>query len=246
MRLPAFCLPALVLATLPGAAHAAEWLAPPAMYPPDTWQGRTVAVVRVLDKLDAHVQQVEIPVGQDVPYKSLTLHATSCLQRPATLAADSAAWLEVHDAHEGMAAFQGWMAIAEPSTGVFQNPLYDVQLASCGGCGRPVPPPLSVAAAQAPATAPLLAPMARARRPCPMAACRPCPARPRRVGHRRPSRRLSRARFPRRCPCPRPTRPMRGCPADAALENSLIYIVSMLQVCTARFRACAFPSFAGG
>ncbi|MCI2007677.1 MAG: DUF2155 domain-containing protein, partial [Acetobacter peroxydans] len=29
-------------------------LAPPAVYPADTWQGRTVAVVRVLDKLDAH------------------------------------------------------------------------------------------------------------------------------------------------------------------------------------------------
>lgn len=176
MRLPAFCLPALVLATLPGAAHAAEWLAPPAMYPPDTWQGRTVAVVRVLDKLDAHVQQVEIPVGQDVPYKSLTLHATSCLQRPATLAADSAAWLEVHDAHEGMAAFQGWMAIAEPSTGVFQNPLYDVQLASCGGDAvAPVPPPLSVAAAQAPAPAPAASPDGTGAPPLPDGSVPPVP-----------------------------------------------------------------------
>ena len=153
MRRFALCLPAaLVLAALPGAARAVEWLAAPAMYAPDTWQGRSVAVVRVLDKLDAHVQLIEIPVGQDVPYKSLTLHATSCLQRPATLAADSAAWLEVHDAHEGMAPFQGWMAIAEPAIGVFQNPLYDVQLASCGGDAvAPVPPPLNVAAAQAPA-----------------------------------------------------------------------------------------------
>ncbi|MCE2565671.1 DUF2155 domain-containing protein [Komagataeibacter sp. FNDCF1] len=154
MRRAACRLPGLMLALLPGLAHAAEWLPAPAMYPPDTWQGRSVAVVRVLDKLDAHVQQVEIPVGQDVPYKSLTLHATSCLERPATLSADSAAWLEIHDAHEGMAAFQGWMAIAEPATGVFQNPLYDVQLASCGGdATAPVPPPLAVAAAQPPAPA---------------------------------------------------------------------------------------------
>lgn len=152
------CLPALVLAVLPGAAAAADWLAPPAMYAPDMWQGRSIAVVRVLDKLDAHVQLVEIPVGQDVSYKSLTLHAASCLQRPATLAADSAAWLEVHDAHEGMAAFQGWMAIAEPATGVFQNPLYDVQLASCAGdMVAPTPPPL--AASQAPGTAQAAPPM---------------------------------------------------------------------------------------
>lgn len=145
------CLPAALLAGLPACAHAAEWLAPPAMYPPDTWQGRSIATVRVLDKLDAHIQMLDIPTGQDVTYKSLTLHATSCLQRPPTLPADSAAWLEVHDAHEGMIPFQGWMAIAEPATGVFQNPLYDVQLAGCGGDAvAPVPPPLAVAAVPQP------------------------------------------------------------------------------------------------
>jgi len=142
------CLPAVLLAGLPACAHAVEWLAPPAMYPPDTWQGRSVATVRVLDKLDAHVQMLDIPTGQDVTYKSLTLHATSCLQRPPTLPADSAAWMEVYDAHEGMVAFQGWMAIGEPATGVFQNPLYDVQLAGCSGDAvAPVPPPLATVAA---------------------------------------------------------------------------------------------------
>ncbi|CAM2907021.1 hypothetical protein CFR75_10095 [Komagataeibacter xylinus] len=140
-------LSALLLGFLPGLAHATEWLAPPAIYPPDMWQGRTVAVVRVLDKLDAHVVLLNVPVGQDMPYKSLTLHATSCLQRPATLPADSAAWLDVHDAHEGMAAFQGWMAVAEPATGVFQNPLYDVQLVGCAGDNvAPMPPPLAAVA----------------------------------------------------------------------------------------------------
>ncbi|AQU87989.1 hypothetical protein B0W47_11480 [Komagataeibacter nataicola] len=153
MRRVLRCLPALLLAGLPGLAHATEWLASPAMYPPDTWQGRTVAVVRVLDKLDAHVALLNVPVGQDMPYKSLTLHATSCLQRPATLPADSAAWLDVHDAHEGMAAFQGWMAVAEPATGVFQNPLYDVQLVGCAGDSvAPTPPPLAAVAVPTEAT----------------------------------------------------------------------------------------------
>ncbi|MGS0646950.1 DUF2155 domain-containing protein [Komagataeibacter melomenusus] len=159
MRRVLCCLPALLLAGLPGLARATEWLAPPAMYPPDTWQGRTVAVVRVLDKLDAHTELLNVPMGQDVPYKSLTLHATSCLQRPATLPADSAAWLDVHDAHEGMPAFQGWMAVAEPATGVFQNPLYDVQLAGCAGdATAPTPPPL--AAATVPTAAAPVAPAA--------------------------------------------------------------------------------------
>lgn len=151
-RLATACLPALFLACLPACADAVEWLAAPAIYPPDTWQGKSVAQIRVLDKLDAHVQTLSVPVGQDVAYKSLTLHATSCLQRPPTLPADAASWLDVRDAHAGMAGFQGWMAVAEPGTGVFQNPLYDVQLVGCSGDNvAPVPPPLAVVAAQAPA-----------------------------------------------------------------------------------------------
>ncbi|GAB6967649.1 hypothetical protein JCM25156A_16860 [Komagataeibacter kakiaceti JCM 25156] len=152
MKRAARRLPALLLACLPACAHATEWLAAPAIYPPDTWQGRSVAHLRVLDKLDAHVQMLDVPVGQDVTYKSLTLHATSCLQRPPTLPADAASWLEVRDAHAGMAGFQGWMAVAEPATGIFQNPLYDVQLTGCSGDSvAPIPPPLAVVAAQPPA-----------------------------------------------------------------------------------------------
>lgn len=149
MRSAARCLPVLLLACLPVSARAVEWLPAPAIYPADTWQGQSVAVVRVLDKLDAHTQTLTVPVGQDATYKSLTVHVTSCLQRPPTLPADSAAWLEVRDAHEGMTPFQGWMAVAEPATGVFQNPLYDVQLVACSGdVVAPIPPPLAVAAAQ--------------------------------------------------------------------------------------------------
>ncbi|RBM08008.1 DUF2155 domain-containing protein [Novacetimonas cocois] len=127
-----------------------QWLAPPPMYPPDTWKGRSVAVVRILDKLDAHVQVINIPAGQDATYKSLTLHARACLERPPTLAADTAASLTVHDAHEGMVAFDGWMLTQEPAIGVFQNPLYDVQVVGCGGDDvAPVPPPLAVVQQQA-------------------------------------------------------------------------------------------------
>lgn len=131
-------------------ADAPQWLPPPAMYPPDTWKGRAVAVVRILDKLDAHVQVFDIPAGQDATYKSLTLHARACLERPPTLPADTAAWLAVRDAHEGMTPFDGWMLRQEPALGVFQNPLYDVQVVGCGGADvAPIPPPLAVVQQQA-------------------------------------------------------------------------------------------------
>jgi len=137
---------------LPVVAHAdaPQWLAPPVMYPPDTWKGRGVAIVRILDKLDAHVQILNIPAGQDATYKSLTLHARACLERPPTLPADTAAWLAVRDAHEGMTPFDGWMLTQEPALGLFQNPLYDVQVVGCAGADvAPIPPPLAVVQQQA-------------------------------------------------------------------------------------------------
>ncbi|MCE2578988.1 DUF2155 domain-containing protein [Gluconacetobacter entanii] len=155
-------------------ADAPQWLPPPAMYPPDTWKGRGSAVVRILDKLDAHVQVLDIPAGQDATYKSLTLHARACLERPPTLAADTAAWLSVHDAHEGMMPFDGWMLRQEPALGVFQNPLYDVQVVGCGGADvAPIPPPLAVVQQQQ--AAPPVTPGAESTAPAPVTAAAPPP-----------------------------------------------------------------------
>ena len=154
-------------------ADAPQWLPPPAMYPPDTWKGRGSTVVRILDKLDAHVQVLDIPAGQDATYKSLTLHARACLERPPTLAADTAAWLSVHDAHEGMMPFDGWMLRQEPALGVFQNPLYDVQVVGCGGADvAPIPPPLAVVQQQ---VAPPVTPGAESTAPAPVTAAAPPP-----------------------------------------------------------------------
>ncbi len=124
------------------AATAAEPVTPPAMYPPQTWEGRSAAIVRVLDKLDAHVETLTIPVGGSGSYKSLGIAVRSCLQHPPGLPPDAAAALGVRDG-EAAAAFEGWMFSAEPFVAVFESPVYGVQLVSCGGGeAAPAAPPL--------------------------------------------------------------------------------------------------------
>lgn len=144
-----------------GEAHAMEpatLVTPPAMYPPDTWEGRSAAVVRVLDKLDARVQTLTIPMGQDGTYKSLTISVHSCLQHPVGLAPDSAALLTVQDGHSGtkpLAAkpFDDWMFAAEPFVAVFESPVYGVQLIACAGTEiAPAAPPLLPPVPPAPQT----------------------------------------------------------------------------------------------
>lgn len=132
------------VASLQGTARAAEIVNPPLIYPPDTWQGRSSATIRVLDTLDSHVQVLTVPVGQDATYKALTIHVGACRDRPATLAPDAAAWVSVRDARQDGPGFDGWMLAQEPFLGVFQDPVYTVQLTGCDGATTaPTPPPLT-------------------------------------------------------------------------------------------------------
>lgn len=153
----------LLLSALASASFGASaWavgtpLAPPAVYPEGTWQGKGTAVVRVLDRLDAHVEVLSVPVGGEPRhYKNLDILARRCLQRPPTRAPDAAAWLEIQDTHPGGASFKGWMLAAEPGLGVLESSVYDVRMVRCEGddmtpflppLPKPVaPPPLPEAA----------------------------------------------------------------------------------------------------
>ena len=134
--------------------RAAEPVTPPPMYPPDTWEGRAAAEVRVLDKLDAHVETLTIPAGQDGSYKSLTIAVRSCLQHPPGLPPDQAAYLTVQDQHAQAKPFEGWMFSAEPFVAVYESPVFGVQLIACGGVDvAPAAPPLLPPPSSLPATA---------------------------------------------------------------------------------------------
>ena len=136
----------LACCLLARAAGAVEPVAPPVMYPPDTWQGRAGAVVRAQDRLDAQIETLTIPAGQSARFKSLTIAVQGCLQHPPSLPPDNAARLSITDRHAAASDFSGWMFTAEPFVGVFQSPVYGVHLVSCAGAevapaAPPLPPP---------------------------------------------------------------------------------------------------------
>ena len=112
-------------------------IAPPVAYPPNTWQGKGVAVLRVLDRLESHVEVLTIPVNTVRQYKNLNITVGRCLQRPPTLAPDAAAWLDIRDTLRNGVTFHGWMLAEEPSLGILEDPLYDVQVVRCDGSDLP-------------------------------------------------------------------------------------------------------------
>nr|WP_321984370.1 DUF2155 domain-containing protein [uncultured Lichenicoccus sp.] len=151
MRLGLHIVTVAMLACLAPGARAAELVTPPTLYPPDTWQGRAQAVVRVLDKLDAHTETLTIAAGQAGTYKSLTITVQNCLVHPPGLPPDAAAAVAVQDRHPDTKSFTGWMFAAEPFVDIFESPVYGVQLVACAGDEvAPVAPPL-VAAVPPPA-----------------------------------------------------------------------------------------------
>lgn len=124
----------LLAFSMAGSALGATPVAPPAMYPATIWQGRTTAVIRVLDRLDSHLETLTVPVGGSASYHSLNVAVERCVSRPETLPADSAALLHLKDAtDETRPPFDGWMLAQEPAVATYGSPLYDVRVISCGG-----------------------------------------------------------------------------------------------------------------
>jgi hypothetical protein len=96
-----------------------------------TWQPQGSAQVQVLDKVNAQSTVLDVKVGQQGKYGSLTIQVQACRVHPADQARDAAAYLTITDSHTDAAGFQGWMLANEPSLAMLQSPIYDVRVVGC-------------------------------------------------------------------------------------------------------------------
>lgn len=96
-----------------------------------TWVPQGSAQLQVLDKVNAQSQVLNVKVGQQGQYGSLTIHVQACDTHPPDQPQDSAAYLTITDSHADEPGFQGWMLANEPSVAILQNPIYDVRVMGC-------------------------------------------------------------------------------------------------------------------
>jgi hypothetical protein len=96
-----------------------------------TWQPQGSAQVQVLDKVNAQSTVLDVKVGQQGKFGSLTIQVQACRIHPADQARDSAAYLTITDSHADVPGFQGWMLANEPSASMLQSPIYDVRVVGC-------------------------------------------------------------------------------------------------------------------
>ena len=96
-----------------------------------TWQPQGSAQVQVLDKVNAQSTVLDVKVGQQGKFGSLTIQVQACRIHPTDQARDSAAYLTITDSHADVPGFQGWMLANEPSASMLQSPIYDVRVVGC-------------------------------------------------------------------------------------------------------------------
>jgi hypothetical protein len=103
----------------------------PALPSGTQWVPRGTADLIALNKIDAQSTRLQVPVGQSVQYGSLSIAVRSCQVRPADMAPDATAWIDIADSRPGAPGFHGWMLENEPNLNSFEHPVYDVRLAGC-------------------------------------------------------------------------------------------------------------------
>ncbi|MBL4719680.1 MAG: DUF2155 domain-containing protein [Alphaproteobacteria bacterium] len=93
-----------------------------------------LVIMQGLDKVTARVTRFEAPIGATVIFGPLRIVARACDRTPPEEPPESAAYLEIEEAHPGEAAdtiFQGWMFASSPALSALEHPVYDVWVLEC-------------------------------------------------------------------------------------------------------------------
>jgi hypothetical protein len=95
-----------------------------------------LVIMQGLDKVTARVTRFEAPIGVTVLFGALRIVARACDRTPPEEPPESAAYLNIVEAHTGEAPseiFHGWMFASSPALSALEHPVYDVWVLECQG-----------------------------------------------------------------------------------------------------------------
>lgn len=97
-------------------------------------EDRPIAVFRVLDKITARVEEIDVSVERPYKFGTLIITARSCRVTPPEEAPESAAFLDVSEIKPGSTeatVFRGWMFASSPALSAMEHPVYDLWVMGC-------------------------------------------------------------------------------------------------------------------
>lgn len=97
-------------------------------------QDMPVAVLRVLDKVTARVEEVEAETSKTVTFGTLLVTPRACRASLPEEPPEAAAFLEIGElkpGHPDTVVFRGWMFASSPALSAMEHPVYDIWLIGC-------------------------------------------------------------------------------------------------------------------
>lgn len=109
-------------------------LLPALAYAAAPTEDRPVAVLRVLDKITARVEEIEVPIERPYKFGTIIITAHACRVTPPEETPESAAFLDVSELKPGSTeatVFKGWMFASSPALSAMEHPVYDLWVIGC-------------------------------------------------------------------------------------------------------------------
>jgi len=98
-------------------------------------------ILRALDKITARITEIELEIGEELRFGTLSLVARYCRTRPPIEPPETFGYLEIddlkRDGHRER-VFEGWMVASSPALNALEHPVYDVWVISCKMVEPPV------------------------------------------------------------------------------------------------------------
>jgi hypothetical protein len=90
-------------------------------------------VLRVLDKIDGTVADLDLAPGETADVGSLTVTLGECRYPAANPAGDAFALVSIRTQADETAVFEGWLVASAPALSAVDHPRYDVWALRCRG-----------------------------------------------------------------------------------------------------------------
>lgn len=95
---------------------------------------KNTAQMQAMDKITGRVSVINVPVGGEVKFGSLSIVVRKCQTRPVEETPDNFAFVDISDTTlqgDEFNIFKGWMISSSPATHAVEHPIYDVWLLKC-------------------------------------------------------------------------------------------------------------------
>jgi hypothetical protein len=95
---------------------------------------KPIALLRVLDKVTARVEALELPVDRPFKFGTLIITVHSCRVTPPEETPEAAAFLDISELKPDepeTVRFRGWMFASSPALSALEHPVYDLWVTGC-------------------------------------------------------------------------------------------------------------------